>query len=71
MAALVVNNQNLHIRTRVNTLHYSQAVGYALNGGQHKSNITEVCMISMNDTETTNARVCIQSGIQNHMVVSV
>ena len=40
-----MNNQNHRI------------VGYALNGGQMKANKTRVCMISMNNTETTKSRV--------------
>ena len=47
----LVNNQNLHIRTWGNTLHYSRINTYVLNRGQTKTNKIWVCMISMNDTE--------------------
>ena len=46
---MVVNNQNLHIRT-------GGMVGFVINRGQNKTNKIRVCMFAKNDTKTTNTR---------------
>ena len=50
---MLVVDQNLHICTGGNTLHFSRIVGYVLNRGQTKTNKTRECISSMNDTDTT------------------